>query len=143
MGIWMRLTAHGVRPARVLNLGRPPEQFCSIAEIAKAFAISQNHLMKVLNELLDGVLWSASVAGKAVSSLRVHLPMQLRCARPAQRGRVRLGRLRKLRHRFGPRPHQRVGRGLAGFPHRVQRLSQADFLSPKGDVSHPLHGIAA
>jgi len=135
--------AHGVRPARVLNLGRPPEQFCSIAEIAKAFAISQKHLMKVLNELVDGVLWSASVAGKAASSLRVHLPMSTSLRSPRKRGRVRLGRLRKLRYRSGPRPHQRVGRGFAGFPHRVQRLSQADFLSPKGNVSHPLHGIAA
>ncbi len=48
----MRLTRYTDYAMRVLlYLGTRPEQICSIAEIARVYGISQNHLMKVVSEL--------------------------------------------------------------------------------------------
>lgn len=48
----MRLTRYTDYAMRVLlYLGARPEQICSIAEIARAYGVSQNHLMKVVSEL--------------------------------------------------------------------------------------------
>lgn len=50
----MRLTRYTDFAMRVLlYLGRQPERLASIAEIAGAYAISQNHLMKVVNDLVN------------------------------------------------------------------------------------------
>lgn len=35
----------------LLHLGAHPDRLCSISEVAQAFDISQNHLMKVVNQL--------------------------------------------------------------------------------------------
>lgn len=49
----MRLTRYTDYAMRVLLfLGTHPDRLCSIAEIARAYAISQNHLMKVVNDLV-------------------------------------------------------------------------------------------
>ncbi len=51
----MRLTVHTDYSLRVLiHLAAHPERRCSISEIAEAFGISRNHLMKVVNELGHG-----------------------------------------------------------------------------------------
>jgi Rrf2 family nitric oxide-sensitive transcriptional repressor len=48
----MRLTRYTDYAMRVLlYLGARPERLCSIAEIARAYDISQNHLMKIVNDL--------------------------------------------------------------------------------------------
>ena len=48
----MRLTRYTDYAMRVLLfLGARPGQTCSISEMARAYAISQNHLMKVVQEL--------------------------------------------------------------------------------------------
>lgn len=48
----MRLTRHTDYAIRVLlYLGAQPEKICSISEIARAYGISQNHLMKVAHNL--------------------------------------------------------------------------------------------
>lgn len=48
----MRLTRYTDYALRVLlYLAAKPEKLCAIAEIARAYAISQNHLMKVVNDL--------------------------------------------------------------------------------------------
>lgn len=48
----MKLTLFTDYSMRVLlHLGAQPERLCSIAEVARAYGISQNHLMKVVNEL--------------------------------------------------------------------------------------------
>lgn len=48
----MRLTRYTDYALRVLlYLGAQPDRVCSIAEIARAYGISQNHLMKVAHDL--------------------------------------------------------------------------------------------
>lgn len=48
----MRLTRYTDFALRVLiYLGTQPDRVCSIAEIARAYGISQNHLMKVAHDL--------------------------------------------------------------------------------------------
>ena len=50
----MRLSRYTDYELRVLLfLGRDPARLCSIAEIARGYAISQNHLMKVVNDLVN------------------------------------------------------------------------------------------
>ncbi|MDQ7774733.1 MAG: Rrf2 family transcriptional regulator [Paracoccus aminovorans] len=60
----MRLTRYTDYAMRVLlYLGRQPERLCSIPEIARAYGISQNHLMKVINDLVNAG-WLTSVRGR-------------------------------------------------------------------------------
>lgn len=61
----MRLTRYTDYAMRVLlYLGARPERLCPIAEIARAYAISQNHLMKVVNDLVNAG-YLESVRGRA------------------------------------------------------------------------------
>ena len=57
----MRLTRYSDYAMRVLlYLAARPDRLCAIAEISRAYNISQNHLMKVVNDLVNaGYLASA------------------------------------------------------------------------------------
>lgn len=60
----MRLTRYTDYAVRVLlYLARHPDGLCSIADIARAYAISQNHLMKVVSDLVN-VGYVESVRGR-------------------------------------------------------------------------------
>lgn len=49
----MRLTLFTDYSIRVLlYLGARPDRLCSIAEVARGYGVSQNHMMKVVNELV-------------------------------------------------------------------------------------------
>lgn len=50
----MQLTRYTDYAVRVLmHLAVNPERLCSIGEIARAYAISRNHLMKIVNDLVN------------------------------------------------------------------------------------------
>ena len=50
----MRLTRYTDYAMRVLlYLGARPDRLCSIAEVSRSYGISQNHLMKVVNDLVN------------------------------------------------------------------------------------------
>lgn len=68
----MRLTRYTDFAMRVLlYLGRQPDRLCSIAEMATAYGISQNHLMKVINDLVNaGYLSSVRGRGGGVRLAR-------------------------------------------------------------------------
>lgn len=61
----MKLTLFTDYAIRVLlYLGARPERLCSIGEVARAYRVSQNHLMKVVNQLArEGYV--ESVRGRA------------------------------------------------------------------------------
>src|SRR3546814_8938415 len=61
----MRLTLFTDYSIRVLlYLGTQPERLCSIADVARGYDVSQNHLMKVVNELARAG-YVASVRGRS------------------------------------------------------------------------------
>lgn len=61
----MRLTRYTDYAMRVLlYLGTHPEKICPIAEIARTYGISQNHLMKVANDLSNAG-YVTSVRGRS------------------------------------------------------------------------------
>jgi len=60
----MRLTRYTDYAMRVLiYLAARPDQLCSIAEITRAYGVSQSHLMKVVNDLVNAG-YLASVRGR-------------------------------------------------------------------------------
>lgn len=56
-----RYTDYALRT--LLYLGKQPGRLCSIADVANAYAISQNHLMKVVSDLV-GAGYLESVRGR-------------------------------------------------------------------------------
>jgi Rrf2 family nitric oxide-sensitive transcriptional repressor len=84
----LRLTRFSDYAVRVmLFLAAQPDRLCSIAEIAKAYDISQNHLMKVVSDLA-GNGYIQSLRGRSGG---------IRLARPA--GEINIGKL--IRHTEG------------------------------------------
>lgn len=81
----MRLTRYTDFAMRVLlYLGRQPDRICPVSEIARGYDISHNHLMKVVNDLVNAG-YLRSVRGRHGGVL---------LARPAER--IRIGDL--VRH---------------------------------------------
>ncbi|MTH33701.1 Rrf2 family transcriptional regulator [Paracoccus limosus] len=139
----MRLTRYTDYAMRVLlYLGRQPDRLCSIAEIARAYGISQNHLMKVINDLVNAG-YLASVRGRGGG---------VRLARPAEQ--INVGAL--IRHTEDD--FDLVGCGsciiapacgltsvlneaLAGFLAVLDRHTLADVLARQGDFLPLLHPV--
>ncbi|WP_374327749.1 Rrf2 family transcriptional regulator, partial [Paracoccus pantotrophus] len=140
----MRLTRYTDYAMRVLlYLGREPERLCSIGEIAQAYGISQNHLMKVINDLVHaGFL--ASLRGRNGG---------IRLARPP--AEINIGAL--VRHTEDD--FDLVGctsciiapacgltsvldEAMAGFMAVLDGYSLADVLARRPDFSHLLHPVA-
>lgn len=69
----MRLTGYTDYSMRVLlYLGARPDRLCSVAEISRAYGISQNHLMKVVNGL-GRLGYVASARGRS-GGIRLAMP---------------------------------------------------------------------
>ncbi|MCB4771334.1 Rrf2 family transcriptional regulator [Ancylobacter sp. Lp-2] len=136
----MRLTRYTDYAMRVLlYLASRPEELCSIAEISRAYAISQNHLMKVVNDLVNAG-YLHSVRGRSGG---------IRLARPA--ADINVGAL--VRHT--EEDFDLVGcssciiapacgltcvldEALQAFLGTLDRYSLADVLSKRGDFRHLL-----
>ncbi len=132
----MRLTRYTDYAMRVLLfLGSRPDQLCSIAEIARSYGISQNHLMKVVNDLVNAG-YLHSVRGRSGG---------IRLSRPP--GEINIGAL--VRHTEDD--FDLVGCGsciiapacgltcvfdeaLHSFLSVLDRYSLADVLNKRGDL---------
>ena len=141
----MRLTRYTDYAMRVLlYLGRQPGELASIAAIARAYGISQNHLMKVVNDLVNAG-YLESVRGRNGG---------IRLARPPQQ--INVGAL--VRHTEDD--FDLVGCGacviapacgltsvldeaLLAFLKVLDGYSLADVLARKGDFSHLLAPVDA
>ncbi|MBO9575964.1 MAG: Rrf2 family transcriptional regulator [Sphingobium sp.] len=134
----MRLTRYTDYAMRVLlYVARRDPQLCGIGEIARAYAISQNHLMKVVNDLVNAG-YLQSVRGRSGG---------VRLARPASE--INIGAL--IRHTEQDFDLADCGNciiapacGLTGALHEalgafmsvLDGYSLADILGKKGDFSH-------
>lgn len=139
----MRLTRYTDFAMRVLlYLGREPDRLRSISEIARAYDISQNHLMKVVNDLVNAG-YLDSVRGRNGG---------IRLARdPAD---INVGAL--IRHtedgfdlvgcgacRIAPACGLTsvLDEALGAFMAVLDRQSLADVLARKGDFAHLLVSV--
>lgn len=136
----MRLTRYTDYAMRVLlYLGARPERLCSIGDIAHGFDISQNHLMKVVNDLVNAD-YLQSVRGRSGG---------VRLARPADQ--INVGAL--IRHTEGTCDLVDCGScpiapacGLAdaldealnAFMTVLDGYSLADLLAKRGGILHLL-----
>ena len=136
----MRLTRYSDYAMRVLlYAGRKSGQLSSISEIAGAYGISQNHLMKVVNDLVRAG-YLESVRGRNGG---------IRLAMPARE--INVGRL--IRHTEDGFDLVDCGscliapacgltsvldEALIAFLGILDRYSLADVLARKGDFSHLL-----
>lgn len=141
----MRLTRYTDYAVRVLlYLGRKPGQLSPISEIAGAYGISQNHLMKVVNDLVNaGYLESLRGRNGGV-----------RLARPP--AEINIGAL--VRHTEDDFDLVECGscliapacgltsvldEALLAFLKVLDGYSLADVLARRGDFSHLLKGATA
>ena len=136
----MRMTRYTDYAMRVmLYLGREPDKLCSIGDIARGYAVSQNHLMKIVNDLVNAG-YLESVRGRH-GGIRLAKP-------PAE---INVGAL--VRHTEDD--FDLVGCGsciiapacgltsvldeaLQSFLATLDRYSLADVLARKGDFKHLL-----
>jgi len=137
----MRLTRYTDYAMRVLlYLGLRTDRLCSISEIATAYGISQNHLMKVVSDLVSAG-YLESVRGRSGG---------IRLAMPAER--INVGKL--IRHTEDDFDLVECGaciiapacgltsvldEALGAFLAVLGRYTLADVLAKKGDFSHLLH----
>ena len=137
----MRLTRYTDYAMRVLlYLGSRPDRLCSISEIATAYGISQNHLMKVVSDLVSAG-YLESVRGRS-GGIRLALPAK----------DINVGEL--IRYTEDDFDLVECGKciiapacgltsvldeALVAFLAVLGRYTLADVLAKKGDFSHLLH----
>lgn len=137
----MRLTRYTDFALRVLlYLGRNPGQLASISDMAKAYGISQSHLMKVVSDLVNAG-YLESVRGRSGG---------IRLAQPPEH--IMIGSL--VRHTEDDFDLAECGRcviapacgltsmfdeALTAFLKVLDGYSLADALARKGDFSHLLN----
>lgn len=137
----MRLTRYTDYAMRVLlYLGSRPDRLCSISEIATAYGISQNHLMKVVSDLVSAG-YLESVRGRS-GGIRLALPAE----------DINVGEL--IRYTEDDFDLVECGKciiapacgltsvldeALVAFLAVLGRYTLADVLAKKGDFSHLLH----
>ncbi|MXP29311.1 Rrf2 family transcriptional regulator [Porphyrobacter algicida] len=137
----MRLTRYSDFAMRVLlYLAARPDRLTPISEIARAYAISHNHLMKVVNDLVNSG-YLESVRGRSGG---------VRLARPA--AQINVGEL--IQHTEDDFDLVECGsciiapacgltsvldEALAAFLGVLGQYSLADVLARKGDFTHLLH----
>ncbi|OCC23363.1 Rrf2 family transcriptional regulator [Croceicoccus estronivorus] len=140
----MRLTRYTDYAVRVLlYLAARTDRLCSISEIATAYGISQNHLMKIVNDLVNSG-YLESVRGRSGG---------IRLARSADA--INIGQL--IRHTEDDFDLVECGsciiapacgltsvldEALDAFFSVLDRYSLADVLARKGDFTHLLHVTA-
>lgn len=140
----MRLTRYTDYAMRVLlYLGSRPDRLCSISEIATAYGISQNHLMKVVSDLV-GAGYLESVRGRSGG---------IRLAKPTEE--INVGEL--IRYTEDDFDLVECGEcviapacgltsvldeALGAFLDILGRYSLADVLAKKGDFTHLLHAAS-
>ncbi|MGI9375596.1 Rrf2 family transcriptional regulator [Altericroceibacterium spongiae] len=140
----MRLTRYTDYAMRVLlYLGRQPDRLCSISEIAQAYVISQNHLMKIVNDLVNAG-YLESVRGRNGG---------IRLARSAEE--INVGAL--IRHTEDDFDLVECGscliapacgltsvldEALRAFLNILDGYSLADVLARRGDFAHLLNPIS-
>ncbi|AJA08506.1 BadM/Rrf2 family transcriptional regulator [Sphingopyxis fribergensis] len=139
----MRLTRYTDYAMRVLlYLAQRPDRLCSIAEVSSAYAVSNNHLMKVVNDLVNAG-YLESVRGRYGG---------IRLARPASE--INVGTV--VRHTEDDFELAGCGaciiapacgltsildEALSAFLATLDRYSLADVLARKGDFSYLLHPV--
>lgn len=137
----MRLTRYTDYAMRVLlYLGSRPDRLCSISEIATAYGISQNHLMKVVSDLVSAG-YLESVRGRS-GGIRLALPAE----------DINVGEL--IRYTEDDFDLVECGKciiapacgltsvldeALGAFLAVLSRYTLADVLAKNGDFSHLLH----
>jgi len=132
----VRLTRYTDYALRVLlYLGARPERLCSIAEMARAYGISQNHLMKVVHDL-GKAGFVASVRGRTGGIRLARPPEQIvigSVVRHAEEGfdLVDCGRCVIAPACGLPSV---LGEALAAFLAVLDRYSLADLLSRRVDM---------
>lgn len=136
----MRLTRYTDFALRVLlYLGREPGRLASIAEISRAYGVSQSHLMKVVSDLV-GAGYVESVRGRSGGIRLARPPAQITIGSLVRHTELDLELVECGTCLIAPACGltSMFDEALAAFLAVLDGYSLADALSRKGDFAHLL-----
>ncbi|MCC6925006.1 Rrf2 family transcriptional regulator [Novosphingobium sp.] len=136
----MRLTRYTDFALRVLlYLGREPGRLASIAEISRAYGVSQSHLMKVVSDLV-GAGYIESVRGRSGGIRLARPPAQIMIGSLVRHTELDLELVECGACLIAPACGltSMFDEALAAFLAVLDGYSLADALSRKGDFTHLL-----
>lgn len=136
----MRLTRYTDFALRVLlYLGREPGRLASIAEISRAYGVSQSHLMKVVSDLV-GAGYVESVRGRSGGIRLARPPAQIMIGSLVRHTELDLELVECGACLIAPACGltSMFDEALAAFLAVLDGYSLADALSRKGDFAHLL-----